>query len=66
MTDKYWRICEKCGKELYPKAKVEGAITVSMGKCPRYKPTKKQYRKMVNAGLEIYKSRTRREDTFAL
>ena len=31
----YERICNKCGSELYPDVKIEGAITVSMGKCPR-------------------------------
>ena len=30
-----WRICKKCGDELFPNAKIEGAITVSLGKCER-------------------------------
>ena len=28
-------LCPDCGDELYPKHKIEGAITVSMGTCPR-------------------------------
>jgi len=34
-TKEYWQLCSDCGKELYPNAKIEGAITISMGDCPR-------------------------------
>lgn len=31
----YFNLCSACGKELYPNSKIVGAITISIGDCPR-------------------------------
>lgn len=38
-NNKYLKLCDECGDELYPNVnkKKWGAITVSIGKCPRCK-----------------------------